>query len=169
MTDDGMRIALRDESGHRRGVLNVDEHARPTRVAAPDGADQEVYLEWESAVDDAGHLRRCVACGCSELYAEKAFPQITGFVVILAFAGATVGLLGLATTPMLIAMLIVLVLDVAILLISRRRLVCYRCQTSYHDLPIAPYHRHWDRSVADRYPPPRRTTDTTGDDARLPR
>ena len=160
-----MRIALRDDDGRRRGVIDVDERARPTRVAAPDGAEREIYLEWESAIDDAGHLRRCVACGCSDLFCEKAFPQITGFVVILAFAGATVGLLGLATTPMLVAMLAVLVIDVAILLVSQRRLVCYRCRTSYHDLPIARYHRHWDRSLADRYPRPRRTTDTSEDDA----
>jgi hypothetical protein len=32
--------------------------------------------------------------------------------------------------------------------------VCYRCRTSYHDLPIARYHRSWDRGVADRYPAP---------------
>ena len=77
------------------------------------------------------------------------------FVVVLAFAGAVLGALGYATTPpMLIAMGIVLAVDIAILLFSRRRLVCYRCRTSYHGLPPARYHRSWDRSTAERYAGP---------------
>jgi hypothetical protein len=55
---------------------------------------------------------------------------------------------------MLAAMALVLVADVAILAFSRRRLVCYRCRTSYHELPIARYHRTWDRATAERHPAP---------------
>jgi hypothetical protein len=116
---------------------------------------REVFLTWDTALDDAGQLRRCVACGCPELFREKAFPQVTGFVVLLAFIGAIVGALGLATDlPVLLTMAGVLLLDIAILFFSRRRLVCYQCRSSFHDLPIARYHRPWDRSVADRYPGP---------------
>jgi len=76
-------------------------------------------------------------------------------VVVMAFVGAVVGLFGLATNlPVVIIMIAVLVLDISILLFSRRRLVCYRCRTSYHDLPIARYHRTWDRPLADRHPLP---------------
>ena len=49
---------------------------------------------------------------------------------------------------------VVLLLDSAVLLFSRRRLVCYRCRTSFHGLPIARYHRPWDRATADRHPLP---------------
>ena len=150
-----MRIAVRDLQRRRRGVIDVDPDARPIRVSLPHGVD-EVFLTWDSAIDDDGNLRRCVVCGCPDMFREKAFPQITGFIVILAFAGALVGILGLATTALLIAMATVLVLDVAILLFSRRRLVCYRCLTSHHDLQIATYHRGWDRSAAERFPSPRR-------------
>lgn len=146
-----MRIELRDEHRRRIGRIMVDPALRPTRVAVVD-SDREVFLNWDTALDDAGHLRRCVACGCPDLFREKAFPQVTVFVVVLAFAGAVVGALGYATTPpMLIAMGIVLAIDIAILLFSRRRLVCYRCRTSYHGLPPARYHRSWDRSIAERY------------------
>jgi len=118
-------------------------------------SSREVFLTWDTALDDAGQLRRCVACGCPELFREKAFPQVTGFVVLLAFIGAIVGALGLATDlPVLLTMAGVLLLDVAILFFSRRRLVCYQCRSSFHDLPIARYHRPWDRSIADRYPAP---------------
>jgi hypothetical protein len=123
------------------------------------GSQREVFLSWETALDDAGHLRRCVACGCPDVFREKAFPQVTGFIVFLAFAGAGFGtiafILGFPmTTPVLAAMATVLVLDTGILLFTRQRLACYRCRTSYHGLPIARYHEPWDRSVADRYPAP---------------
>jgi hypothetical protein len=155
-----MRIELRDENRRRIGRLTVDATLRPTRVSViprhgNGNAQREVFLDWDTAVDDAGQLRRCVACGCADLFREKAFPQVTGLVVLLAFIGAIVGAFGLATNlPVLIIMAAVLVLDVAILLFSSRRLVCYRCRTSYHKLPIARYHRPWDRGTADRYPAP---------------
>ena len=132
-----------------------------SRQPIAESLSREVFLDWETAIDDAGQLRRCVACGCPDLFREKSFPQVTGFVVLLAFIGAIVGALGLATNlPVLLAMASVLVLDIAILVLSRRRLVCYRCRTTFYDLPIARYHRSWDRGVADRYPAPLAAVET---------
>ncbi len=149
-----MRIELRDAERRKVGRIEVDPARRPTRVHVQD-SDGEVFLDWDTALDDAGHLRRCVACSCPDLFRAKAFPQVTGFVVVLAFAGAAIGALGLATTPpILIAMVLVLVADIAILLLSRPRLVCHRCRTSYHELSIARYHRRWDRAIAERHAPP---------------
>ena len=154
---DGMRIDLSDANRRRIGLIEVDSAQRPTRVRTG-GTDH--FLDWDTALDDGGHLRRCVACGCSDLFRAKAFPQITGFVIVLAFAGAVIGTLGFATTPpMVVAMVMVLVADVAILMFSRQRLVCHRCRSSYHGLPIARYHRSWDRAVAEHHstaPKPRR-------------
>ncbi|MHC4106716.1 MAG: hypothetical protein ACYSTY_01385 [Planctomycetota bacterium] len=147
-----MQIDLRDRSRNRIGRIDLDPALRPTRVGLVESGG-EVFLDWETAVDDAGHLRRCVACGCPEVFREKAFPPATGFVVALAFAGAVIGALGFATQPpVLMAMGVVLAFDIAILVFSRQRLVCYRCRTSYRGLPIARYHRRWDRATADRYP-----------------
>ena len=145
-----MRIELRDDSRATIGRIEIDPSLRPTRVSIVQ-TGREVFLDWDSALDDAGHLRRCVACGCQDLYQAKAFPQVTGLVVVLAFAGAIVGALGFATPPVLLVMVGVLVADVAILLFARKRLVCHRCRTSFHGLPIARYHPGWDRSVADRH------------------
>ena len=146
---DGMQIDLRDADRRRIGLIDVDSAQRPTRVRIG-GTDR--FLDWDIALDDGGHLRRCVACGCSDLFRAKAFPQITGFVIVLAFAGAVIGTLGFATTPPIFAaMVVVLVADVAILMFSRQRLVCHRCRSSYHGLPIARYHRSWDRTVAERH------------------
>ncbi len=147
-----MRIELRDESREMIGRIEVDPSLRPTRVSIV-GTGREVFLDWETALDDGGHLRRCVACGCQDLYKAKAFPQMTGLVIVLAFAGAIVGAFGLATPPVLFVMVGVLVTDVGILLFARKRLVCHRCRTSYHGLPIARYHLGWDRAVAERHAP----------------
>jgi len=148
-----MRIDLRNERRERVGRLIVDPGLRPVR-APIGGSDKEVFLHWEGALDDDGRLRRCLSCGCSDLYREKAFPQVTGLVVVMAFGGAAAGTLGLATTgPSLAALFAVLVLDVSILVFSRLRLVCYRCHTSYRNLELARYHRRWDRSIAERFTP----------------
>ena len=149
-----MRIDVRDAQRRRIGRIEIDPTRRPTRVHLEE-SDREAFLDWDSALDDASHLRHCVVCGCHDLFRTKAFPQVTGLVVVLAFAGAAIGALGLVATtpPILITMVAVLVADVSILIFSRHRLVCYRCRSSYHDLPIARYHRGWDRAVAERHDP----------------
>ena len=166
-----MRIDVRDpETGHKIGRIEVAPGQRPTRARIgaenperPDAEPREIFLEWEAAIDDAGRLRRCLVCGCRDLYASRAFPQVTGFVVVLAFAGAAVGISGLANQyPVLYAVLVlVLVLDIASLLFSRKRLVCYRCRSVYSDLEIARHHQQWDRTVAEKHatPPPPETGD----------
>ncbi len=148
-----MRLELRDSQRMPLGRATLDLEERPTRTGTSTG--REVFLNWDRAVDDSGQLRRCIVCGAGDLFHEKAFPQITPLVVVLAFAGAIVGIFGLVTNiPVLLGMVLVLLLDLGILLFSRRRLVCYGCRTSYHDLPIARYHRRWDRQKAERYPAP---------------
>ncbi len=152
-----MRIEWRDDRRRRIGRVEIDPALRSTRAPIIERGihtpEREVFLQWEGALDDAGQLRKCIACGCSDLFKEKAFPQVTGLVIVLAFVGAIVGALGLATNlPVLLLLIVVLIIDVAILLFSNRRLVCYRCRSSYHDVPIARYHRSWDRGLADRYP-----------------
>lgn len=166
-----MRIDLRDGDRKPLGRVDVDPAARPTRVAVatrgseaivgasvgdvheqPHEATREVFLNWEGALDDAGHLRRCVACGGAAMFRTKSFPQVTLLVVVLAFAGAVVAALGYATDPkVLAALLVVLVVDVAILLFARPLLVCYRCRSTYSMLPMARYHRRWDRREAERH------------------
>src|SRR5262245_36306143 len=100
-----MRMVLRDENRRLVGRLHVDASTRPTRVTipassrnsadgqstSPESVSREVFLNWDTAVDDAGQLRRCIACGCPEMYSEKAFPIVTGVVVVLAFVGAVMG------------------------------------------------------------------------------
>jgi hypothetical protein len=149
-----MLVQLRDTHRRRIGRVEVDPSAQPTRVEVP-RTGRTVIFNWDSAVDDAGHLRRCIACGCTSLFRAKNFPQVTLLVVFLAFAGAAISALGLATDPVVLgALVVVLGLDMGILIFSRQRLVCYRCRSTYARLPIARYHEPWDKAEAERFPQP---------------
>ena len=144
-----MQIVLREPGGRRKGTLEVDPGQRPTRVRTSED-ELDVFLDWDQSIDDDGKLRRCLACS-GALYRKKALPQVTGFVVVLAFALALVGLLGFADNILLlVGMTAVLIVDIGILLFVRTYLECYECRASYRRLPIADYHRPWDRGTAIR-------------------
>tara|TARA_B100001059_G_scaffold223568_1_gene248676 strand:- start:2094 stop:2555 length:462 start_codon:yes stop_codon:yes gene_type:complete len=144
-----VRIVLPDPKGAGRKSIEVDPAQRPTRVQSLEEAG-DVFLEWDQAIDDDGHLRRCLCCA-GPLYRRKAFPQVTGFVIVLAFALSLVGILGFADNiGLLVVMTIVLLMDISILLFARTYLDCYRCGSSHRKLTIASYHRSWDRATANR-------------------
>lgn len=141
--------------------MEIDPAQRPAR-ARTQRDDRDVFLQWEAATDDSGRLRSCLVCGCRDLYRIRIFPQLTWFVVVLAFAGAAVGVLArsFAQDPWVLAALaVVLVLDVASLLFSGYRLVCYRCGSAYSKLEIARQHQGWNRAVAERYLAAQRSTE----------
>jgi hypothetical protein len=145
-----MRIEPRDASGRRLARIEVDARARPARVQIP-GVPQDVFLRWEGALDDGSSLRRCALCGCGDLYVRKNLPQVTPFVLVLAFAGVAVALLGYSTNPVIYGLLALLLgIDVLTLALSERQLVCYACGAVYSRLRIARYLRRWDRLVAER-------------------
>lgn len=144
-----MRMILRNLDHDLLGAAVLDQNEIPSKVVTD--IDRVVYLDWERARDDEGHLRRCISCGGDTLYRHRRFPQITGFIAVLALALGLGGILGLATGwPVFIAMLIVLAMDIAILLFSPETLECYRCRSSFRDLKIATYHDRWDRHQATK-------------------
>jgi hypothetical protein len=137
------------QDGQKADRFVVDLNQQPAKVQLEESGE-DVFLEWNSTVDDSGRLRKCVLCR-GDVYRERTMPQITGFVIVLAFVGAVAGLLGIVTTwAMLIAMAIVLILDISILLLSFTRLVCYKCGTKYSKLDIAKYHQKWEPSKSTR-------------------
>ncbi|MBG84444.1 MAG: hypothetical protein CMJ40_07865 [Phycisphaerae bacterium] len=142
-----MHVLVRQIDRSKVGEIAADAEQRPARTRTID-TDQEVFLDWERAFDDAGQLRRCIICGSDHLYQHKTFPQITPFVIVLAFGLSLIGVLGFVTDiAILIGMTGVLLLDIAILFFARTRLVCYRCRSQYRNLEIAEYHKPWDRST----------------------
>jgi len=145
-----MLLDLRSTTGDRLGRIELDADERPTRITLP-GSDKDHYLSWDGAVDDGGHLRSCIACGHPHLYKARSFPQVTPFVVVLAFAGAALALMGYATEWWILFLLaLVLVLDVVVLFLAEARLSCYRCGSVYRRLAIARYHTPWDGAIAEK-------------------
>ena len=144
-----MRIDVNDSKRQRRGQISVESSLRPVRVPLEED-DGEVFLNWDGTLDDDGQLRKCLCCGCPNLYRIRSLPSFTPVIVILAFVGAAVGLLGYGNNPVVLPLLItVLVVEIMIVIVSRTRLVCYRCRSRYADLPIAPYHGTFDREYAE--------------------
>jgi hypothetical protein len=148
--DDRVIADLRDASRRRIGRVTIDPAQRPVRVRIGSGprTGETVYVDWEGALDDAGHLRRCVACGGS-LYRAKRLPQVTPFLSGLLVVAIVVAALGHSTSEWLVAGIIGLAaVDLAILLLARPRLVCYSCGSAFGQTPIARYITRWDSRAA---------------------
>ncbi len=112
---------------------------------------QELFLDWEGSLDDAGRLRRCPVCGGANLFRRRSVPAVTPFVIVLAFAGMVLALLGYADDPrVLVGLVVVLLTDVALLVLARTFLVCYRCRSRFRGIPVARQHRSWDAAEAAR-------------------
>ena len=113
---------------------------------------REIYLEWDGAFDDHHHLRRCPACGCKELFARKDFPQVTGFVIVVAAAVCATALFGANEVIWgLVLLALVVLIDAIIYLFAGRCLVCYRCRSEYRNTPIKTDHPGWELATGEKY------------------
>ena len=153
--NDLVRIDLRNLARKRLFRAKVDPNRPPTVVHGPPDspyAGQEVYLNWDQALGDEAHLRRCPACGCRELFVRKDFPQVTGFVIILMAAVIAIALFAAKQVKWAIALLATIAgLDTLIYFFAGKCLVCYRCRSEFRDLPIRHDHPGWDLAVGEKY------------------
>jgi len=152
-----MHIELRNTRRERLFAVDVSLFQPPSVVQPPVGSDcHAVHLDWDRAIDDEHHLRRCPVCGCDDLFMRKALPQVTAFAIIVFAAVVAMMLHGIGGQPMLaLALFIaVTVVDVAIYLFTSRQLVCYRCRSAFSGMPIRRDHAKWDKTIGDQYPPP---------------
>ena len=147
-----MRINLRNVQRARLFGVEVDPCQPPT-VVRPSGRDGPVvHLDWDRAIDDDQHLRRCPACGCADLFACKQVPQLTSFALIVLAAVISMVLFGLRLVRWaLLVLAVVLAIDLAIYVFGARMLVCYRCHSEYRRTPIRRDHPSWQTAVAERY------------------
>lgn len=147
---------IRNLDRQRLFVAEVDLKNPPPVVRSPAdsarGGPTEVYLTWDRAVDDEGHLRGCPICGCRELFVRKDFPQVTGFVVVALAVVVSIALYGAGQVWASLAVLAAMVLlDFVIFFFTGRTLVCYRCRSEFRDLPIRRDHPGWDLSIGEKY------------------
>jgi hypothetical protein len=151
-----MRIDLHSPRGRPITRVDADLAAPPPVIHSrrPDGAIEEHFLDWDGALDDEGHLRKCPACGCTDLYIRRLFPPLTSLVVVIVISAAIIALYGLnqMTIDTLIGLAVVVAVGNFIFVrFSPRYLACYRCGSGYHDVPIPRDRHEWDANLAARY------------------
>lgn len=150
-----MRIDIRNLAQKRLFAVTVDAEKPPTVVHAPAETDMEgteIYLQWDQALDDEGHLRRCPVCGCRELFVRRDFPQVTGLVVVVLAVVISLVLFSQQEVVKAIVVLGAMVgIDLLIFLFTGQCLVCYRCRSEFRNLPIPEDHAHWDLAVGEKY------------------
>ena len=151
-----MRIELRNAQRQRLFSVKVDPASPPTvvRGRAEEAVDEQlIHLNWDRALDDERHLRRCPVCGCDELYVRNRFPRLTAFVMIAFAALIAVVLLGFGQLFLtLIVLGVIGLIDAgAYLFFSGKLLVCYRCRSEFHETPIARGMKPWQAEVDERY------------------
>jgi hypothetical protein len=147
-----VRILIRNLQRERLFTAHVDNKDPASVVRPPDGEGPEVYLNWDGARDDHGHLRHCPVCGCRELFKRKDFPQITGFVIVVLAAVIAMVLFGMRRVLAGIIVLgTVALVDLLIFFFTGRCLVCYRCRSEFRDVPISRDQRGWDLATGEKY------------------
>ncbi len=157
-----VRIDIRNLQRRHLYRVEVDPKNPPRIVGFPAGdaastsansSEGEIYLNWDQAIDDRGYLRHCPVCNCKDLYTRKNFPQITGFVIVALGVALSLVLIGYRqSTAAVVVLLVMIAADLAILFLSRRKLVCYRCRSEFHGLPVSRDQRPWDSATAEKYP-----------------
>ncbi|MEM6333598.1 MAG: hypothetical protein AAF823_09705 [Planctomycetota bacterium] len=152
-----MRLDLKDDKGDSAINVRVQLDDPPTVVGPTPGTPSRVSLDWDRALDDAGNLRHCPVCGCPDLYASKAVPQVTGFVLLAGAAVMAVLLAGLGQVMIAVVVFALLVVvDVVILVSSKRRLTCYQCGTDFTGIKVPAKYPRWSATIDERYKPVRR-------------
>jgi hypothetical protein len=147
-------MVLRDNSASSPVKVEIDLRHPPAviRPAQHPELPHALSLDWDRTVDDHQHLRRCPVCRCSDLYARKPVPQVTGFLAVILAAVIAMVLFGFGQViPATIIFATVLAVDLLILLIARRFLVCYRCRTQFRRLRVPRNHPRWDATLAEKY------------------
>lgn len=99
------------------------------------GCGEALALDWENHLDAQGRLDGCPSCDYHTLYVQKDVnPRLGVALVVVTFA---VLLLLDLTIPQLVLGLVVLTLvdTLALRLLVKRVLICYRCKAQYRGLP----------------------------------
>lgn len=132
------------------------ERSRLTEVDASKATLECDECHWSRAVreDDfeTGVPRRCVVCGCDDLWRQKDFPQTLGLALVV--LGAVLSTIAWAYYQPAIALGILLAFalaDMVLFVVMKDVLVCYRCQARYRDATLRDDHPRFDLETAERY------------------
>lgn len=99
-------------------------------------------------------VRRCVACGGTEFFIRKDFPQKLGLMLVILFGVVASVFYYFQNIPATFAALASLVVvDAAIYFFVGRVTVCYRCRAEYRGVAYNPDHQGFDLATSEKYDP----------------
>ena len=95
---------------------------------------------------------RCLACGCSDLWRQKDFPQKLGLgLVVIAVILATIATAKYLPTVAIGVLLAFGLLDMLLYIMMRDVLVCYRCGARHGGFELDREHPIFNLETAERY------------------
>lgn len=152
-----MRMHLKNLKGEPIAEVVVAEQRLPpvVHVQHEAGKKEEHFLDWDRAFDDEGHLRKCPSCGCEAMYFIKTFPAMNVFILVLIVALISMALFQFKDDEPLwpIAAMVgaVVLANLFMGWYSPRRLVCYRCGSTYYGAKISQTVTEWDPVIQQKF------------------
>jgi hypothetical protein len=96
--------------------------------------------------------RRCLVCGCDDLWRQKEFPQRVGLAMVA--LGALLSTIAWAYHMPATALGVLLgfaLVDLVLFTVMKDVLVCYRCHARYRDVVFRDDHPRFNLETAERY------------------
>jgi hypothetical protein len=96
--------------------------------------------------------RRCLVCGCDDLWRQKDFPQRLGVAMVA--LGAVLSTIAVALYMPATALGVLLafaLVDLLLFTFMKDVLVCYRCHARYRDAVLKDDHPRFNLETAERY------------------
>jgi len=96
--------------------------------------------------------RRCLVCGCDDLWRQKDFPQRLGVAMVA--LGAVLSTIAFALYMPVTALGVLLgfaLVDLLLFTFMKDVLVCYRCHARYRDAVLDDDHPRFNLETAERY------------------
>src|SRR5579863_1719229 len=96
--------------------------------------------------------RKCLVCGCDDLWRQKDFPQRLGVAMVA--LGAVLSTIAFALYMPVTALGVLLgfaLVDLLLFTFMKDVLVCYRCHARYRDILFREDHPRFSLETAERY------------------
>lgn len=99
-----------------------------------------------------GRLQRCLVCPSRDLFIRKDFPQRLGVAIVVAgFIGSSIAWYHYHVILTFAILFATALCDLALYLLVRGVLVCYRCHAHYRGIEAAPEHGSFELATHERY------------------
>ncbi len=96
--------------------------------------------------------RRCLACGCEDLWRQKDFPPLLGVAMVgMGILFSTIAIAYMRPGLALGILMAFALIDMLLYLVMRDALVCYRCHARYHRVSEAETHAKFNLELNERY------------------